>query len=417
MSEPRSHEAAKPPPQESTATAHQAGLRYVTDEMPGIRREASGRGFRYRYPTGDIVHDEQVLKRIKALAVPPAWTKVWICPDPAGHLQATGRDARGRKQNRYHSRWREVRDDTKYARMLAFGRVLPKIRRRVQADLSLPGLPRQKVLATVVRLLELSLIRVGNPEYARENESFGLTTLRNRHVRVNGSSVRFHFRGKGGKWHDVDVQDRRLAKIIKSCHDLPGQELFQYSDEQTKHQPITSEDVNDYLRELTGKDFTAKDFRTWAGTVLAAMALREFEPCSTKESKKNIVRAIESVAERLGNTVAVCRKCYVHPEVLQGYTEGVLLEALQQRGKIRASKHTFPAIGLHSDEQAVLKFLQQRYATASRRLELQLGASLKKQRADVAASLPSRRHRPAAIRIRMPARHMRVFRLSNGRLK
>lgn len=398
-------------------TAHQAGLRYVTDEMPGIRRETSGHGFRYRYPTGDIVHDEEVLKRIKILAVPPAWTEVWICPDPVGHLQATGRDARGRKQNRYHPRWREVRDETKYARMLAFARVLPKIRHRVQADLSLPGLPRKKVLATVVRLLELSLIRVGNPEYARENESYGLTTLRNRHVRVNGSSVRFHFRGKGGKWHDVDVEDRRLAKIIKSCHDLPGQELFQYVDQEGKRQPITSEDVNSYLGEITGEDFTAKDFRTWAGTVLAAMALCECGPCSTKESKKNVLRAIESVAERLGNTVAVCRKCYVHPEVLQGYIEGVLLEALQERRKIRTSKHPFPALGLHSDERALLAFLQQRYATASKRLELQLKASLTRQSRDVAAAGQRGRRASRAARIPRPRPRMKVFHQSGARRK
>jgi DNA topoisomerase-1 len=268
-------------------SAHLVGLRYVSDQMPGIQRERAGQGFRYRYPTGEIVQNDEVLRRIKVLAIPPAWTEVWICPDPCGHLQATGRDDRGRKQSRYHSRWRDVRDETKYARMIAFGKALPKIRQRVRKDISLPGLPRDKVLAAVVRLLEVSLIRVGNEEYARENDSFGLTTMRDRHVKIRGKKLLFHFRGKSGKWHEVDIEDRRLATIVKSCQDLPGQELFQYVDEEDgERKKIGSEDVNEYLREITRQDFTAKDFRTWAGTVLAARALQEFQKFDSKAQAK-----------------------------------------------------------------------------------------------------------------------------------
>jgi DNA topoisomerase-1 len=345
--------------------AHKGGLRYVTDQMPGITREGSGQGFRYRYPIGEIVKDDAVLERIRSLAIPPAWTEVWICPDPAGHLQATGRDERGRKQSRYHPRWREIRDDTKYTRMIAFGQALPKIRRRVEQDLALPGLPRNKVLATVVRLLEVSLIRVGNEEYARENASFGLTTMRERHVDVEGSVLRFHFRGKAGKWHDVDIQDRRLARIVRQCQDLPGQELFQYLDEQGERQPVNSEDVNDYLREISGQDFTAKDFRTWAGTVLAAFALREFQQFDSQaQAKRNIVRAIESVAERLGNTVSVCRKCYIHPDVLGAYLDGTLVDTLKQRAERQLSESLSQ---LPAEEAAVLGLLQQRLAAESRK--------------------------------------------------
>jgi DNA topoisomerase I len=338
--------------------AHLVGLRYVTDRMPGIRRERSGQGFRYRYAIGEIVTDEAVLRRIKSLAIPPAWSNVWICPDPAGHLQATGRDDRGRKQSRYHPRWREVRDETKYARMIGFGMALPRIRRRVQKDLKLAGLPRDKVLATVVRLLEVSLIRVGNEEYARENDSFGLTTMRNRHVHVRGEKIRFHFQGKSGKWHEVDICDKRLARIVKSCQELPGQELFQYVNEQGERQAINSEDVNEYLRQISGSDFTAKDFRTWAGTVLAAMALRELERCDTKaQAKKNVVQAIEAVAERLGNTPSVCKKCYVHPEVIGAYLEGTLVETLKRR----AQRHLAESLRhLPPEEAAVLAFLIER---------------------------------------------------------
>jgi DNA topoisomerase-1 len=327
--------------------------------MPGIRREQASKFVRYRYPIGEIVRDEQVLGRIRSLAIPPAWQKVWICPDPAGHLQATGLDARGRKQYRYHRRWREVREETKYTRMISFAKALPRIRARVARDLSLHGLHRQKVLATVVRLLELSLIRVGNEEYERENESFGLTTLKNRHVNVYGSEISFHFRGKSGKQHRIDVRDRKLAQIVRRCQDLPGQDLFMYVDENGKAQDINSTDVNDYVKETTGENFTAKDFRTWAGTMLAALALQEFEKFDSKtQAKKNVIKAIESVAARLGNTPSICKKCYVHPHVLEGYLDGTLVKALSGRAqKLSASLHN-----LGPEEAAVLALLQRRLA-------------------------------------------------------
>ncbi len=362
-------------------SAREAGLRYVSDDMPAIRREKSGHGFRYRYPTGDVVKEAEVLGRIKSLAIPPAWKDVWICPDPAGHLQATGRDDRGRKQHRYHTRWREARDETKYTRMIAFGKALSRIRKKVVRDLSLPGLSRNKVLATVVRLLEVSLIRVGNEEYARDNDSFGLTTMRDRHVDVNGSTIEFHFRGKAGRWHKVDIRDRRLAKIVKRCQDLPGQELFQYLDGEGKRQDVKSTDVNDYLREISGEDFTAKDFRTWAGTVLGAMALREFERFDSKtQAKKNIVQAIENVAERLGNTPAVCRKCYVHPDVIDAYLDGTLIRTLKRRAEEQLATSLR---SLNPEEAAVLGLLQQRLAREEknkRDLTPLLKASIKKVR-------------------------------------
>jgi DNA topoisomerase I len=356
---------------EPIASATAVGLRYVSAEMPGILREKSGRTFQYRYPTGDVVEDEQVLARIKSLAIPPAWRDVWICPDPRGHLQATGRDDRGRKQHRYHRHWREIRDETKYSRMICFARVLPKIRKRVANDMALHGLPRNKVLATVVRLLEVSLIRVGNDEYARENDSFGLTTMRDKHVDVRGAMLRFRFRGKSGIWHEVDIRDRRLAKIVKSCQDLPGQELFQYVDEQGARHDVNSSDVNDYLREISGEDFTAKDFRTWAGTVLAAMALKDFERFDSKaQAKKNVVAAIETVAERLGNTPAVCRKCYVHPDVLNAYLDGTLARTLKQRAEQQLKSSL---TNLRPEEAAVLTLLQQRLA-----LQEDVGKTLKR---------------------------------------
>ncbi len=346
-------------------SANFVGLRYVADQMPGITRERAGQSFRFRYPTGEIVLEPAVLKRIKALAIPPAWTDVWVCPDPCGHLQATGRDARRRKQFRYHARWREIRDETKYARMLAFGKALPRIRRRVEHDLSLPGLVREKVLAAVVRLLELSLIRVGNEEYAKENDSFGLTTMRDRHVDIEGSRLRFHFRGKSGKWHEVDIRDRRLAKIVKNCQELPGQELFQYVDADSARQKVSSEDVNAYLHEIAGEEFTAKDFRTWAGTVLAAMALREFSihsPIHSSPSqtqvKKNVVAAVASVAKRLGNTVAVCRKCYIHPEVIGAYMDGTLAKRIPHSSPHPLIHSSSSALG--PEEAAVLALLQRR---------------------------------------------------------
>jgi DNA topoisomerase-1 len=355
-------------------SARVVGLRHVSDGQPGIKREGSGKGFRYRDAAGKSVRDRETLRRIKSLVIPPAWTEVWICSDANGHLQATGRDDRRRKQFRYHPRWREIRDETKYARMIAFARELPKIRRRIQKDMALPGLPRNKVLATVVRLLEVSLIRVGNDEYARENDSFGLTTMRHRHVDIHGSALRFHFRGKAGKWHNVDIHDRRLAKIVERCQDLPGQELFQFVDDDDGRHDVRSEDVNDYLREVSGRDFTAKDFRTWAGTVLAALALREFQKFDTRaQAKKNVVAAIEAVAKKLGNTPAVCKKCYIHPHVLDSYLDGSLVETLKQRAEKAISRSLR---GLPAEEAAVLGLLQQRLT-----LEEKLARSLKKETA------------------------------------
>lgn len=339
---------------DSIEAAEDAGLRYISDEQPGYTRKPKGDDFEYFDAEGKAIRDEQRLLRIKRLAVPPAWTDVWICPSANCHIQATGRDARRRKQYIYHERWREVRDENKYDRMIAFAKVLPKIRRRVSKDLGLPGLPRNKVLATIVQLLEGSFIRVGNEEYARENKSFGLTTMQDRHVEVKGSKMRFRFRGKSGIKHDVDVTDRRVAKIVLKLQDLPGQELFQYVDEEGEVRSISSQDVNDYLREITGEDFTAKDFRTWAGTVLAAVALETvgaFE--NKKQAKTNIKGAIAAVAEVLRNTPAICRKCYVHPVVLESYLAGHSIEGLSRKAKKED-------VDLRANEAAILKFLQGR---------------------------------------------------------
>lgn len=338
--------------------ARAAGLRYVHDDRPGIRREAVRDGFRYLDAKGEPVTDETTLARIKRLVIPPAWTEVWICPQANGHLQATGRDARGRKQYRYHAKWREARDEVKYERMLKFGQALPVIRAEVDRALKLPGLPREKVLATIVYLLEATMMRVGNEEYARTNKSFGLTTLRNRHAKVDGSDVEFSFRGKSGVYHKVKVHDRRLARIVARSRDLPGQELFQYVDEDGATHSIDSSDVNDYLRTITGEEYTAKDFRTWSGTVLAALALQEFEKFDSEaQAKKNIVRAIESVAEKLGNTPSICRKCYVHPAVLDAYLEGAALEVLRERTEEKLADDLH---ALQPEEAAVLAMLQQR---------------------------------------------------------
>ena len=286
----------------------------------------------YRGPDGRVIRDGETLTRIRSLAVPPAWRNVWICPDPEGHVQATGRDARNRKQYRYHPRWREVRDGNKYGRMIAFGRALPLIRKRIEQDLARPGLSREKILATVVRLLEVTLIRVGNEEYAKHNESFGLATMRDRHVRVNGSSLRFQFRGKSGILHAVDLEDRRLARIVRQSRDLPGFELFQYLDENGERRSIDAADVNAYLKSIAGDEFTAKDFRTWAGTVLAARALHEVAAFDSQaQAKRNVLRAVEAVAKRLGNTRAVCRKCYIHPEVVNAYLDGTLAATLNRK--------------------------------------------------------------------------------------
>lgn len=306
-------------------TAASAGLRYVSDARPGIRRERVGNGFRYLKPDGSEVTDARTLERIRALGIPPAWKDVWICPSPQGHLQATGRDAKGRKQYRYHQRWRAVRDETKYHRMLAFGEALPQIRERVAADLRLPGLPRAKVLAAMVALLDETAIRVGNEEYARENHSFGLTTLRNQHVDVQGTEIRLHFRGKSGKEHAITLRDRRLARSIQRCRDLPGQELFEYADADGTPHSVTSDDINDYLRAISGQDFTAKDFRTWAASVIVANALcADGECASITEAKHRISAAIKTAAEKLGNTPAICRKSYVHPQVLAAFQDGSL---------------------------------------------------------------------------------------------
>jgi DNA topoisomerase I len=333
-----------------------AQLRYVSDDKPGLRRARHGAGFRYIGPDGAPIRDLITLRRIRKLAIPPAWTDVWICSIPHGHIQAVGRDARGRKQYRYHSRWREVRDQTKYARLLDFAKVLPKIREHVEQDLARPGLPREKVLAAVVRLLETTLIRVGNEEYARHNRSYGLTTLRSQHVIVEGTRLRFEFRGKGGKHHAVGISDRRLARVVRQCQELPGHELFQYLDEEGNRQSIDSADVNAYLREIGGDDFTAKDFRTWGGTVLAAFALAA-EAASGENGKRQLAEAIREVARRLGNTVAICRKCYIHPEVIAAHTEQALATALA-REVARDDR-------LSSEEFAVLRLLEARQRTAT----------------------------------------------------
>ncbi|HEY8614020.1 MAG TPA: DNA topoisomerase IB [Roseomonas sp.] len=340
---------------EPREAARAAGLRYVSDTRPGITRQAKGDGFFYRDPSGEPVRDEATLERIRSLAIPPAYTDVWICPFPNGHIQATGRDARGRKQYRYHPRWRETRDATKYEHMAEFAEVLPLIRARVAADLQRKGLSREKVLATVVRLLETTLIRVGNDDYAKENGSFGLTTLRNRHVSVKGESMRFAFKGKSGKTWKLGLQDRRVAKVVRECQELPGQELFAYPTEDGSLHDVTSGDVNDYLREITGRDITAKDFRTWAGTVMAALALREFETFDSQTAaKRNVRAAIEKVSARLGNTPTVCRKCYVHPDLLEGYMEGKLALEIAERAEeeLREEMET-----LQPEEAAVLALL------------------------------------------------------------
>ena len=307
------------------AAARAAGLRYTPDIGPGISRRRAGKGWSYTDPDGGVIRDARELQRIRALVIPPAWTNVWINPNPRGHIQATGRDARGRKQYRYHAKWRTTRDETKFSRMIAFGEALPRIRVRVAADLALPGLPREKILAIAIHLLDEALIRVGNEAYARDNDSYGLTTLRDDHVDVSGSTVHFTFRGKSGKTQEVDVRERRVARIISRLQDLPGQHLFQYLDEEGEPHAIGSEDVNAYLQEIAGEAFTAKDFRTWAGTVLAARALRELGPFPSETAMKaNIVAAIDTVAARLGNTRAVCRSAYIHPAVLLGYESGAL---------------------------------------------------------------------------------------------
>ncbi len=338
------------------AAAAQAGLRYTCDDRPGIRRRRRGHGFQYISPDGRTITSATQRSRIAALAVPPAWTDVWICPSPNGHLQATGRDARGRKQYRYHPRWREVRDEAKYGGLIAFAEALPRIRRRVDRDMARHALSKTRVVATVVRLLDETGIRIGNEEYARENRSFGLTTLEKRHVDVKGSRIVFRFRGKGGKMLELDVSDPRVARVVRRCEGLPGQQLFQYADEDGEPVDVDSEDVNDYLREITGQDFTAKDFRTWSGTVLAARVLGELgESGSPMQAKRQVVHAVETVAKELGNTPAVCRSCYVHPDVIDAHISGRLTLTRAQAVRRR---------GLSADEAAVLDLVRDGTAAA-----------------------------------------------------
>ena len=346
------------------AAAAEARLHYVNDGTPGITRHPTkeDKVFTYRHPNGKLVRDSGTLDRIRKLAIPPAYRDVWICGDADGHLQATGKDARGRRQYRYHPRWREVRDEAKYGHMMVFAKVLPEIRRRVDADLSLPGLPREKVLAAIVRLLETTLMRVGNEEYAQTNKSFGITTLRNRHVRVKGKSITFDFRGKHGVTHHIDLEDARLARIVSTCQHLPGQELFRFVDDAEVTHSLGSSDVNRYLQDISGADITAKDFRTWAGTNLAALALQELAAATEPlPPKKSVLRAVEAVSKLLGNTPAICRKCYIHPAIFEGYLDGSLLNTLKRR----ATEELTQDLGhLKPEEAAVTGFLAHRLVQA-----------------------------------------------------
>ncbi|HEY2852729.1 MAG TPA: hypothetical protein VGJ18_07795 [Gemmatimonadaceae bacterium] len=347
------------PSDEHVESAEAAGLRYVTDAAPGIRRQRRGRGFVYFAIDGQVIRDKAELERIRKLVIPPRWTNVWICPLPSGHLQVTARDARGRKQYRYHPTYRAVRDETKFGRMIAFSEILPLIRERVERDVALPELARDKVLATVVWLLERTLIRVGNDEYARDNGSFGLTTLRRRHVTVSGAKLRFEFRGKSGVPHSVAITDRRIARVVQRCQELPGQELFQYLDDEGRRQSVDAGDINEYLRRITGRQVTAKDFRTWAGTTLAAASLRELGKFKTeKQAKANIVAAIDRISKRLGNTRAVCRKYYIHPVILEAYFEGVTIPPTP--GEARQLRTSGRPAALRHDELAVIELLRQR---------------------------------------------------------
>ncbi|HMD01430.1 MAG TPA: hypothetical protein VKG44_00565 [Candidatus Baltobacteraceae bacterium] len=352
--------------------AASAGLRYVSDAQPGIRRVRRGRHFSYvDTRDGKPVRDAAELARIRSLAIPPAYEDVWICPSAIGHMQATGRDARGRKQYRYHKRWAEIRDESKFERMLAFAEGLPETRRRVEEDLALPGIPPRKMLATAVRLLEATSIRIGNGEYARANDSFGITTLREEHVAIRGSNLRFRFRGKSGKEHRIEVTDRRLARIVQRMNDLPGQDLFSYVDDDEQLHSIGSGDVNEYIREIAGGDFTAKDFRTWIGTVGCAEALIAAGSARTvKERKAKAAAAVEVVARRLGNTPAVCRKAYIHPRILEAYLDGTLFRDAHGRRDSRPK----------DVEAFVIAFLS-RPASGTRTLVRELRRSVRRVRA------------------------------------
>lgn len=337
--------------------AKRSNLVYTEDSHAGIRRVKKGSGFQYFNSRNQVIRNEVTLKRIRGLVIPPAWTEVWICSNPRGHLQATGRDSRGRKQYRYHARWRATRDEVKFGSIVAFARALPTIRRKVAADLQTSGLTREKVLATIVRLLETTLIRVGNDEYARTNGSYGLTTLHDKHVSVSQRRVRFSFRGKSGVFHEVAVEDARLSSIVRKCQQLPGQKLFQYIDEKGGRRKVNSTDVNAYLREISGQEFTAKDFRTWAGTLLMVEALRECPECeSERAAKQEIVRAVDQVAERLGNTVAVCRKCYIHPGIIDAYLhQSLALRSIKTWRRVPSPRR----IRLSLEEKAVLRLVKQ----------------------------------------------------------
>lgn len=341
----------KPPISEHHEAAKAASLRYVTDATPGIRRRRSGRGFAYYAADGALVKDREVLRRIRALAIPPAWKDVWICPHAHGHIQATGHDAKGRKQYRYHKRWHAVRDETKYGRLVDFAHALPRIRRRVKADLALPGLPRAKVLAMIVRLLETTMIRIGNEEYARENGSFGLTTMQNRHLHIERGRILLKFKGKSGKSHEVNVADPALVRLVKHARDLPGQQLFQYVDDEGHPEPVDSQDVNEYLQDIAGEDFTAKDFRTWGGTLLAAALLRAL-PETQVEAKGAMLEAINKVARQLGNTPTICRKSYIHPAVLEAFTE----RAAWERWSV-ACERPLGHASLRAHERRLLRYL------------------------------------------------------------
>jgi DNA topoisomerase I len=351
-------------------SAQAAGLQYTTDNSPGIQRRARGKKqFVYLSPNGEVIRDQAEIRRIESLAIPPAYQDVWICPTANGHLQATGRDARGRKQYRYHPLWRTVRDQTKFTRMILFSQSLPLIRKQVDQDLALPGLPKRKVLAAIVRLMELTRIRVGNEEYARTNQSYGLTTMQDQHVDVSGSKIRFSFRGKSGVDHDIQLTDRRLARIVKSCQDIPGQDLFQYVDEAGEFQSISSGDINQYLKEVTNQDFTAKDFRTWAGTVLAAAQLAETEQFTSETAaKKNITQVVKAVSAHLGNRPATCRKYYVHPAIFAAYLNLSLFEAMTQHAR-QTSEDKY---ALRPEELAVVAILEQQIV---QELEQQLEAT------------------------------------------
>ena len=433
---PSSASPVSPVADEALAAARAAGLRHVHDRHPGLRRRRTGKKLRQgkrwveqfaiEDAQGRAVHEAGTLERVRKLAIPPAWEDVWICPQAEGHLQATGRDARGRKQYRYHARWRQERDSNKYSRMVGFARALPAMRRQIAADLRLPGLSRRKVLATVVRLLETTFIRVGNEEYARSNQSYGLTTMKDRHVKIRATGVRFHFRGKSGVFHEISIHDPSSARIVRRCRDLPGQELFQYLDADGRPAAIDSSDVNQYIHELAGEEFTAKDFRTWAGTVLAALALGEIATAAattaaavtvaadargarsrrSRPSNRDVARAVERVARRLGNTPSVCRKCYIHPAVVASFLDGTLKlpAAPAATGGPRAKSTSTPGVdtpiraatsGLRVEEAAVLALLKRRASLekGGRQLETQLRRSLR-----VVRRGPARRAHGAAPR-------------------